>query len=725
MIETPSHAEKVNILLVDDRPEGLFALQAVLQNPYYNLVSASSGEEALRHFLRDDFAVVLLDVQMPGIDGFEAARLMHRSQSTSKTPIIFVTAISVEDRYVYEGYEAGAVDYIFKPFDPTILRSKVAVFVYMYRMHMELQRQAELLRESERKDRERLLAELELESLRRYQNLADAVPHIVWKAQPDGTLEYFNKVWFDFTGLSLDQSTGKGWLACLHEDDQAGLKKLWEDSTSLGSAFETECRIKRKSDDTYRWHVIKAVPEFNLSGKVVSWVGTCTDNNDRKLVEEERAQILRLEQQARCEAELAIARRRQAEQAIIRAKEDAEEANRAKTQLVANMSHEIRTPLGIVLGFSELLLDPHQSAEARVEAVQTILRNGQQLSKLVDDILDISKVEAGRMDTEAIPFSLHDLLDDLRNEVELEAKDKGLQVSMVIDSDVPDAIITDPMRLKQILANVIGNAVKFTERGEIRLEVRAEDIADDTDRLRLRFDIEDTGIGIPVTQQRRLFQDFMQADSSTTRRFGGTGLGLALSRRLCRILGGDLVLADSVEGSGSRFHLWINARPMDQTIKGNTVKPNIMGFPIVQLERLDGIKMLLVDDSEDNQTLIKHIVKRLGGDIDVASDGYAALENIDRNDYQVILMDIQMPRLDGYETVKILREKGCDKPIIALTAHAMKDERDRCMRIGFDGHLCKPINWRELVEQVRGFAHGDVPPLVRMASPVDQLTEIS
>lgn len=668
---------KINILLVDDRPDGVFAMEAVLKSPEYNLITANSGEEALRHFLREDFAVVLLDVQMPGMDGFETARLMRRSEGAHKTPIIFVTAISIEDKYVYTGYETGAVDYVFKPFDPTILRSKVAVFADLYRMAQELQRQSELVRDMERRDREQMIAALELESLRRYRGLADAIPHIVWKAKPDATLDYFNKIWVDYTGLALEQSEGNGWKKALPREDVANLFRAWEASAKNGSGFDAECRIRRAKDGALRWHLLRGVPEVNADGRVTSWIVTCTEIHERKMAEEARSSLLSLEKSARREIE--------------RAKLAAEEANRAKSQLLANMSHEIRTPLGIVLGLSELMLESTPSEEERTESLQTILRNGRQLSKLVDDILDISKIEAGRLELESVSFLLRDLVEDMNATAGFHARQKGLELHFEIADNVPVAVKSDPTRLRQILTNVLGNAVKFTERGSVVARIKVD--GDPAQRQRLVFTITDTGIGIPAPAQERLFQDFMQADTTTTRRFGGTGLGLALSRRLSRLLGGDLVLASSHEGQGSCFKFWIEIEAV--------VIPLASSSADQADRRLDGLKVLLVEDAPDNQLLVRRMLQRVGARVDLANDGAEGIEQAIANDYDIVLMDIQMPNVDGYEAVRTLREKRYSRPIIALTAHAMKEERERCLERGFDDHLTKPIKHKELLDQIR------------------------
>ena len=277
-----------SILLVDDRPENLLALEASLEPLGRRLVSATSGEEALRHLLKEEFAVILLDVQMPGLDGFDVARMVKQREATRHVPILFLTAISKDRRHVFRGYESGAVDYIFKPIDADILRSKVSVFLELHEQRQELGRHEELLRQAQ-------VAELKAESEERYRGLADAMPQIVWTAGPDGVADYVNEGWVTFSGLTLAETAHDGWLNTLHPDDLQRTTELWETALESGTLFETEYRMRR-ADGTYRWHLARSLPQRSLDGEVIGWVGTCTDIHDRKRAED--AQVLILEASA-------------------------------------------------------------------------------------------------------------------------------------------------------------------------------------------------------------------------------------------------------------------------------------------------------------------------------------------------------------------------------------------------------------------------------------------
>lgn len=269
---------KVNILVVDDRPEGLLAVEAVLKSPLYNLVQASSGTEALKYLLNDEFAVILMDVQMPGMNGFETAGIIKTREKSKDIPIIFMSAISQDEQYVYQGYGVGAVDYIMKPFDPYILKSKVSIFVELYLKNIKLMEQAQQIHDNQIKFYAQALDKLELESLRKYQHLADSIPQMVFRLLPDGNHEYFNKVWFEYTGYSIERSQGKGWEAAVHPDDLASLYA----SMRGGIEMEAECRIMSRKG-IYRWHLLKLRPEiYGRNLRVEAWLGTATDIEDRK-----------------------------------------------------------------------------------------------------------------------------------------------------------------------------------------------------------------------------------------------------------------------------------------------------------------------------------------------------------------------------------------------------------------------------------------------------------
>lgn len=670
-------SEKVDILIVDDREDGLIALEAVLQSEHYNLVKASSGREAISLLPSYDFSMILLDVQMPELDGFQTAELIKSQNRFKHIPIVFVTAINKEERYVFRGYETGAFDYIFKPFDPHVLKSKVAVFAELHLKNRQLRDQSIRILEQESLERQAYIQSMEIDSLRRYQNLADAIPHMVWRATPDGRVEYFNKIWCQYTGRDLPNSLGTEWQTAFEKEDLKTFLKIWIDAMENGEGFEVECRICRH-DGKYRWHWVQAVAERDSQGRFIAWLGTCTDIEDRKVVEDR----------------LVIAQR------------NSESANQAKTQFLANMSHEIRTPLNAIMGFTDLMLDPHLSYEERTNAISIVRRNGGQLLKIIDEILDISKIEAGKMDIESVDTNILGVLSGVRSLMNVTAVKKNVNLTFEIDNEIPKMAVTDPTRLRQILINVIGNAIKFTEKGSVTVTASYEK---SESRNFLYFKVKDTGLGLDLALSEKIFVPFSQADCSTTRIYGGTGLGLTLSRRLARALGGDVWLAGSELGKGSTFIAKIDVEvpfPVQWARRFSDIDfDESKNLKESQLKILKGKRILVVEDAKDNQVLITRFLQGAGAEIDIANNGEEGVAKALANDYEAILMDIQMPLLDGYEATSRLRSQGYNRPIIALTAHALKVEKEKCLFVGCDEHLTKPIDRNVLIESLTRFVN--------------------
>ncbi len=396
-----------------------------------------------------------------------------------------------------------------------------------------------------------------------------------------------------------------------------------------------------------------------------------------------------------------ISERKNAEDQLKAAKASSEAANAAKSIFLANISHEIRTPLGAIQGFTELLSQPGLTKEDLDHYVSVIDRNSKQVIRIIDDILDLSKVEAGKMAIEKINFSLPALLSDFSSLMSFRAIENGITFKIVEATPLPSIINSDPTRIRQILSNIVGNAIKFTARGYVRLIVSSKDGI-------LEFRVEDTGRGISNDQLEKLFQPFEQGDPSTTRRFGGTGLGLILTRVLCRALGGDFYLEKSEVGKGSIFFgsiTIVNARDarVPEIAAENQLPPQSsenLSHDNSEKE-LAGLHVLLVEDSPDIQALLKIFLGKAGADIDIASDGHTGVEYALSHPYDVVLMDIQMPRMDGHEATRLLRSQGYDRPIVALTAHAMKEEREKCKKSGFSDYLSKPIQRKDLIDSLQ------------------------
>ena len=394
----------------------------------------------------------------------------------------------------------------------------------------------------------------------------------------------------------------------------------------------------------------------------------------------------------------AFARRNVSERESQRRTRDAETASALKTRFLANMSHEIRTPLGAILGFAELLLEDEATEVERRTYVQTILRSARSLSQLLDDILDLSKIEMDRLELEHRPLELRTFVGELITLLKIKADEKGLGLRFVDAGRAPRSVLTDSVRLRQVLTNIVGNAIKFTARGEVTLILDRETNARGDYVI---FEVRDTGIGISDQQLEHLFQPFSQADSSMTRRFGGTGLGLDISRRLARALGGDVDLVFTQATVGSTFKIHVICDPVADETSGKPAPVR----PPSEWPSLAGHRVLLVEDNEDNQTLITHVLTRQGAQVTIAGDGAAGVTAALGRPYDVILMDIQMPVMNGLEAMRAIRGAGATVPIIALTAHALSEERDACLAHGANAYLRKPIRFDDLVSTIHNLVH--------------------
>lgn len=377
-----------------------------------------------------------------------------------------------------------------------------------------------------------------------------------------------------------------------------------------------------------------------------------------------------------------------------------QEASKAKSEFLANISHEIRTPLSSILGFAELLLEGGTLQNEGQKTVETILRNGQQLLGIVNEILDISKIESDRIQIEEIEFSPKQLLDEVIGLLKRRAEEKSISILSKTEH-LPHLIKADPTRLRQILINLVENAIKFTEKGHVEIEMIARESSQETQDGILEVHVRDTGIGISLEQRPRLFQPFSQADSSTTRRFGGTGLGLALSRKLARLMGGDVTLESSRPGEGSQFLVLVKFR--EATARPHTTFTDTLHKQLERMQHYEKIhRILIVDDSPDNRDLIRLYLVKMGipaEKINMASNGREAIQKAKSNRYSLILLDIQMPEIDGFQTLKELRALKHRSLIVALTAHAMKGYQETCLDAGFDDYLQKPLQ-RETLQNI-------------------------
>jgi PAS domain S-box-containing protein len=460
-------------------------------------------------------------------------------------------------------------------------------------------------------------------------------------------------------------------MARIHPDDRDQVAARVQLCLDSGDAFLAVYRVVSRSGRV-TWIEGRGRFLYDDLGRIVKFNGTCLDVTESRKVQDE----LRL------------------------AKELAERGSEAKSAFLANMSHEIRTPLTAIMGYTDLLKEEGLTSAEREGFINVINRNGKALTRLIEDILDLSKVEAGKLVTENNHFSLRVLLSDVAFIFGDLAEKKGIHFISEIADDTPDFLITDSVRLRQILVNIVGNAIKFTGSGYVKVTARVEPQNHDEDHI-LLVEVEDSGIGLSVEEINRLFEPFVQADESTSRRYGGTGLGLALSRRLAHALGGNITILRSHPGKGSCFLISIHVglAPDD--------RDDLRSEKNFHLHRdvLEGVRILLVEDAPDNSLLISNMLGYYGAEVETASNGRDGVDMALSQYFDVVLMDIQMPLMDGYEAFQRLKSANYQSPIIALTAHAMPEERKRTSQLGFVAHITKPIDPVELISCIHKFSY--------------------
>lgn len=516
--------EQPKILLVDDLDENLVSLEMILDDFDVELVRATSGAEALRKTMHEEFALAILDVQMPGMDGYETLSLMRKRKTTKYLPVIFVSAIHQSDLHIIKGIETGAVDFIPKPIISEILVGKVKNFLDLHTQKQELK---ELL------------------------------------------------------------------------------KKL--------------------------------------------------EHNNRELEKQ---------------------------------KKKAEEATQVKAMFLANMSHEIRTPLNGIIGISKILEESNLK-ENQKELAEIITTSGENLLNIINDILDFSKIESGQIQLEDIDFNVFKVISNIVKLLQFNAEKKGLKIIVDVDKSIPDTLTGDPFRLNQIITNLVNNAIKFTEKGEVRISVELMNA--EKKEVELMFKIADTGIGISKEGIKKLFKEFSQTENSTSRKYGGTGLGLAICRNLTSLMGGKIGV-NSEPGKGSEF--WFNLK-FNFKVKKMTATNKKVDIP-------GDIKILYAEDNPVNQKITQLLLKKIGVKCDIANDGNEAFEKYRENEYDLILMDMQMPDLDGIGATKKIRnhenENSEKDPvcIVAVTANAFSEDRQKCIEAGMNDFISKPFKESEL-----------------------------
>jgi hypothetical protein len=735
----------VNVLLVDDHPENLIALEAILAGLGQNLVKAQSGQEALRCLLSQDFAVILLDVHMPDMDGFETAALIRQRPRLRNTPIIFVTAFNTSDDLMVKGYSLGAVDYLFKPINPAILTSKVAVFVDLFKKNLEVERQAAQLAV--------MNGELQ-QSEERFRLLSRCSPIGIFLMDTDGNYTYANPNCQAICGFTIQENWKTDWTQNIHSDDRERVLQDWSIAIQHGKAYSEEFRIQVNAD--LRWVHVRTAPMLSDSGDLLGHVGTIEDVTDQKQANEARDQIIR-------------------EQA---ARQQAETANRMKDEFLAIVSHELRTPLNSILGWSQLLLNRKLDEATTIRALQTIERNARSQAQLIEDILDVSQIIRGKLRLVMQPLSLIPLIEAVIETVRLTAEDKSIQINTLF-APSPVKVYGDAERLRQVIWNLLSNAIKFTpEQGQITIKLHPiskqehdslyqSSYPTQSSRSSLEYSachpcieqlanvaayaqlqVVDTGIGINAEFLPHVFDRFRQADSTTTRPYGGLGLGLAIVHHLveqhCGTIHADSqgqdqgatftvnlpLLTDALLAnlctSSSSYSALPPPRPLSAAIEPppesidvsrsrapSDLSPTVPS-PSTDLKHL---QILLVEDHYDTRDFLTSILQQFGANVTAVASAREALRHLEQTHPHVLISDIGMPIEDGYQLIQKVRDRELQQnqhlnqhlPAIALSAYARDEDRQKAIHAGFEMHVSKPVEPKALVAAVANVTRGQNP----------------
>lgn len=739
---------KANVLLVDDKPENLLALESVLADLDQNLVRASSAREALRFLLIEDVALILLDVQMPGLSGFELAELIRERERTQHTPIIFISATSVHDQNIFKGYSLGAVDYLTKPIQPEILKSKVIFFSKLFLQQSEIKRQSKELGETnarldelntdleERvrlrtKELEKANNELEAEVQERRESearlatehaitrslaLADsigtAIPEILkafvenmgatvaaqWDITPDGSSLACSNVEFaasesanvsSFVAETKRRKFARG--IGLPGQVWANGAPIWLPSTTRAdnfprAAYATAAGIKSAVGFPIR--------NGNDIFGVVEFFTTDSMQAERKLLDMLEAigsEIGQFIQKKRVEEER--------ESLLAREKmlrEEAETANRLKDEFLATLSHELRTPLNSILGWSQIVLNDMVGPDGLRTALETIHRNATSQAQLIEELLEASRLITGKLLLNLSPTDVVQILEAAIDVVRPRASAKNIEISGEFDRDIP-TITSDSSRLQQMVWNLLTNAVKFTPSGG-RIDVRYIRSGET-----VRIVIADTGMGISKDFLPYVFDRFRQQDSTSTRRHDGLGLGLAIVRHLAELHGGSVAAESGGPGTGSTFIISLPLTATGDIPDVEAYRPEDNGHSDYD-RSLGGVRVHVVDDDEDACNMLKFAFELRGAEVTTSSTASQALEAIAQQPPDILLADINMPGEDGYSLIAKVRElsvsTGKSFPAIALTAMARSEDTERALAAGFHMHIPKPVEIDELAETI-------------------------
>ena len=743
---------KANVLLVDDRPENLLAMQTILEDLGQNLVCASSGHEALRFLLTEDVALILLDVQMPGLNGFDFAELVRERERTQHTPIIFISATSRDEQYVFKGYSLGAVDYMTKPFEPEILKSKVRFFTRLFLQNQEIKRQAELL-EQANGELDSLNCELEARVQRRTAQLEEAngelENEIAVRSASEARLATEHAITRTLAdAVSLETAVPailqafcehmRAEICCLWSLNEAGTELFCADIASMGkgdefSSFINESRrlrlakgiglpgqVWKKNASVWLPNTVRGdkFPRAAFAAAVGlhSAVGfpvkisrefqgviefftrhpLMPDQPLLNMLDAISSEIGQFIQRKRVEAER--------EKLLLREKalrERAEMASRLKDEFLATVSHELRTPLNAIIGWGQILQSGKLSPKKQEEALNTIFRNAKSQAQLINDLLDTSRLMTGNLLLNLSPTPIIPVIESAIDAVRPAAEAKEITFSTAYNTKI-ESITCDSQRLQQIIWNLLTNAVKFTPvGGRVRIALEQTDEA-------IQIVVSDNGEGISPEFLPFVFDRFRQADSSSTRIHNGLGLGLAIVRHLAELHGGAVSVTSEGQDKGAVFTVTLPLSLIVET-PAKTAKEKTNGHKHLESSKngLKGIRILVVDDDADTCEMLTFALGLLGAEAQATKSVAEAFESIADWKPDVLLTDINMPGEDGYSLITKLRAstgRDADIPAIALTALARPEDSEQALSAGFQLHLSKPVNIEELAEAIVNLA---------------------
>jgi PAS domain S-box-containing protein len=637
-----------SILLVDDRPSNLLALEAILDPLEQRLVRANSGEEALKAICEEDFAVILMDVRMPGMDGLRAVELIKQREQSARIPIILLTAVSIDSSDIAGGYALGAVDFILKPFDPEILRSKISVFVDLYLKEQMIKRQAEQLRQREREVFER-------RSEQRFRALMDALPQCVWAVRSDKQFYYRNKQAAEYLGVLEDEPvTYDRLFETVHPEDRELWTAQWRAATDGERDATCQVRLKRHRDGAFAWFLIRIVPQRE-SEKLTGWIVAATDIDAQH-----------------------------------RALQQAEAANRMKEEFLAIVSHELRNPLNAIKVWTHLLRQGSLDPSKREKAMETIERNVDLQTSLIEDILDLSSIVRGKLKLTLRPQRLAPIVEAVLAAAKPGAEAKGVKLEYECETQT-ETVSADAERLHQVFWNLLSNAVKFTPRGgKVIVHVGKRE-------HQAVVTVRDTGQGISPDFLPYVFDRFRQAEGPYTRVNGGLGLGLAIVRQLVELHGGK-VTADS-EGidKGATFRIALPDRDKGAEAYPEDHQDN------ARAAILRDLSVLVVEDQLDSREALAEGLESFGARVRTAASVREALLSLEEETPNLLISDIAMPLADGFELIRKVRERiPSDRmPAIAISGLSRPAEQERALQAGFQLCMVKPASLELLSESIQ------------------------